>query len=91
MERIAVVSAVRTPIGAYLGALREVPAYDLVAAVLNEVVKKANIDPAEVEDVIFGQCYQSGEYVNIARRGLLQAGWPVTVPAYPGPALYLRQ
>jgi acetyl-CoA C-acetyltransferase len=80
MERIAVVSAVRTPIGAYLGALREVPAYDLVAAILKEVVKRAKVDPEEVEDVIFGQCYQSGEYVNIARRGLLQAGWPVTVP-----------
>ena len=80
MERIAVVSAVRTPIGAYLGALREVPAYDLVAAVLNEVVKRAGVRPDEVEDVIFGQCYQSGEYVNVARRGLLQAGWPVEVP-----------
>lgn len=80
MERIAVVSAVRTPIGGYLGALREVPAYDLVAAVLNEAVRRANVNPEEIEDVIFGQCYQSGEYVNIARRGLLQAGWPPTVP-----------
>lgn len=80
MEEIAVVSAVRTPIGAYLGALRDVPAYDLVAAVLNGVIRLAGIKPEEVEDVIFGQCYQSGEYVNIARRGLLQAGWPVTVP-----------
>jgi acetyl-CoA C-acetyltransferase len=80
MERIAVVSAVRTPIGSYMGAFKDVPAYDLVAAVLNAAVKKAGVDPEEVEDVIFGQCYQSGEYVNIARRGLLQAGWPVTVP-----------
>jgi acetyl-CoA C-acetyltransferase len=80
MERIAIVSAVRTPIGGYLGALRDVPAYDLVAAVLNEIVKRAKVNPEEVEDVIFGQCYQSGEYVNIARRALLQAGWPVTVP-----------
>ena len=80
MERVAVVSAVRTPIGGYMGAFKDVPAYDLVAAVLNEAVKKAKVNPEEVEDVIFGQCYQSGEYVNIARRGLLQAGWPVTVP-----------
>jgi len=80
MERIAVVSAVRTPIGGYLGALREVPAYDLVAAVLKAAVQKAGVSPEEVEDVIFGQCYQSGEYVNIARRGLLQAGWPVSIP-----------
>jgi acetyl-CoA C-acetyltransferase len=80
VERIAIVSAVRTPIGSYLGVLKDVPAYDLVAAVLNAVIKKADVKAEEVEDVIFGQCYQSGEYVNIARRGLLQAGWPVTVP-----------
>jgi acetyl-CoA C-acetyltransferase len=80
MERIAVVSAVRTPIGGYLGSLRDVPAYDMVAIILNEVIKRADVKPEEVEDVIFGQCYQSGEYVNVARRGLLQAGWPVTVP-----------
>lgn len=80
MEQIAVVSAVRTPIGGYLGALREVPAYDLVAAVLKAAVQKAKVNPEEVEEVVFGHCYQSGEYVNIARRGLLQAGWPVSVP-----------
>lgn len=80
MEEVAVVSAVRTPVGNYLGALKDVPAYDLVALVLNEAVKRAGVKPEEVEDVIFGQCYQSGEYVNIARRGLLQAGWPATVP-----------
>jgi acetyl-CoA C-acetyltransferase len=80
LEQIAVVNAVRTPIGAYLGSLRDVPAYDLVAAILNEIVKRAKVDPVEVDEVVFGQCYQSGEYVNEARRGLLQAGWPVTVP-----------
>ncbi|MDP2916808.1 MAG: thiolase family protein [Dehalococcoidia bacterium] len=80
MESVAIVSAVRTPIGAYLGALRDVPAYDLLAAVLNEAVKRAKVDPVEVDDVIAGQCYQSGEYVNIARMGALTAGWPVTVP-----------
>lgn len=80
MENIAIISAVRTPIGNYMGTLRDVPAYDLVALVLNEAVKRAKVDPVRVGDVIMGQCYQSGEYVNIARRGLLTAGWPVTVP-----------
>ena len=80
MERVAIVSAVRTPIGGYMGAFKDVPAYDLIAPVLNEVVKRAKVNPVEVEDVILGQCYQSGEYVNIARRGLLEAGWPDTVP-----------
>ena len=80
MEDVAIVSAVRTPIGGYMGSLRDVPAYDLVAAVLNEVVNRAKVDPVNVDDVIIGQCYQSGEYVNLARMALLTAGWPVTVP-----------
>lgn len=80
MEEVAIVAAARTPIGAYLGALREVPAYELGALVLNEVVRRAGIDPALVDDVLMGQSYQSGEYVNIARMALLTAGWPVEVP-----------
>ena len=80
MEQVVMVAAVRTPIGGYLGVLREVPAYELGALVLNEVVKRAGIEPAWVDDVIMGQSYQSGEYVNIARMALLTAGWPVDVP-----------
>lgn len=80
MEKIAVISAVRTPIGAYMGVLKDVPAYDLAALVLNEAVKRAKVDPAQIDSVIMGQCYQSGEYVNIARMSLLCAGWPVEVP-----------
>lgn len=80
MDNVCIVSAVRTPVGAYLGALRDVPVYDLVALVLNEAAKRARVDPAKVDEVIFGHCYQNGEYVNIARMGLLTAGWPVTVP-----------
>ncbi len=80
MEEVVIVSAVRTPIGRYMGALRDVPAYDLSALVLNEVIKRAEVEPAWVDDVILGQSYQSGEYVNIARMALLCAGWPVEVP-----------
>jgi len=80
MQEVVIVSAVRTPIGSYLSALRDVPAYDLTALVLNEAVNRAKVAPATVDEVIMGQCYQSGEYVNIARMGLLTAGWPVEVP-----------
>ena len=80
MEEVVIAAAVRTPIGGYLGGLREVPAYQLGALVLNEVVKRAGIEPSRVDDVILGQSYQSGEYVNIARMALLCAGWPVEVP-----------
>ena len=76
MEKVAILSAVRTPIGRYMGVLRDVPAYDLGALVLNEAVKRAKVDPASVDEVIMGQCYQSGEYVNIARMSLFVAGWP---------------
>jgi acetyl-CoA C-acetyltransferase len=80
MEKVAIVAAVRTPIGAYGGALRDVPAHELGALVLNEAVKRANVDPGQVDDVIMGQSYQNGESVNIARMALLAAGWPVEVP-----------
>ena len=80
MEQAVIIGAVRTPIGGFLGTLREMPAYELGALVLNEATARAGVDPAVVDDVIMGQSYQSGEYVNIARMSLLAAGWPVTVP-----------
>jgi acetyl-CoA C-acetyltransferase len=54
MDEIVMVSAVRTPIGAYLGALSEVPAYKLGALVLEEAVRQAGVDPAWVDEVIMG-------------------------------------
>jgi acetyl-CoA C-acetyltransferase len=63
-----------------MGVLKEVPAYDLAVFVLNEVVKRAGISPGDVDEVILGQSYQSGEYVNIARMALLKAGWPESIP-----------
>jgi len=63
-----------------MGAMKEVPAYDLATLVLNEVVKRVGIDPGMVDDVIMGQAYQNGEYVNIARMALLKAGWPDSIP-----------
>ncbi len=70
MERVAITSAVRTPIGRYTGRLRDVVAYDLSALVLNEAVKRAKVDPTRANSVVMAQCYQSGEYVNIARKSL---------------------
>ena len=81
MSEVAIVSAVRTPVGNFGGSLRTVPAYDLGALVLDEVVKRAKLEPGSVNMVIMGQNYHSGEYVNIARMSLLKAGWPVEIPA----------
>lgn len=80
MKKAVIVSAVRTPIGRYMGMLKDIPAYDLGALVLNEAVKRAGLDPDQVDEVIMGQAYQNGEYVNIARMSLLKAGWPESIP-----------
>ena len=80
MKEVVIISGVRTPVGKYMGALKTVEAYDLAALVMNAAVEKAGIAPSDVNEVIFGQAYQNGEYVNIARMGLLTAGWPETIP-----------
>jgi len=75
-----IISAVRTPIGRYMGILKDVQPYDLGVIVLNEAIKRAKVDPSSVDEVILGQAYQNGEYVNIARMVLLKAGWPESIP-----------
>ncbi len=80
MREAVIIGAVRTPVGRYMGGLKEVQAYDLAAQVLNEAVKRAAIEPSQVDEVIIGQSYQNGEYVNIARMALLKAGWPDSIP-----------
>jgi len=79
-EEAVIISGVRTPIGKYMGALKEVKAYDLAALVLDAAARAAKIDSVQVDEVIMGQSYQSGEYVNIARMALLKAGWPDAIP-----------
>jgi len=80
MENVVFISCARTPIGAYGGALREVPVYRLASLVLQEAVRKAKIDPAMIDDVVMGSAYQNGECANGARMAVLDAGWPDTVP-----------
>ena len=75
-----IVGAVRTPVGRYLGALKTVEAYDLAALVLNAVVERPGLSADEVDEVVLGQSYQNGEYVNVARMALLKAGWPEAIP-----------
>jgi acetyl-CoA C-acetyltransferase len=80
MKEVVIAGGVRTPIGAYCGMLREVPVEKLGALVLNEAVKQANVKPSEVDDVFLSQAYANGETPNLARKALLEAGWPVEVP-----------
>jgi acetyl-CoA C-acetyltransferase len=80
MEAAVIVAGVRTPIGRYLGGLREASPQALGALVLRAALEKIGLDPGQVDEVVLGQAYQNGESVNIARMALLTAGWPVTVP-----------
>src|SRR4030042_1735207 len=75
-----IVDAVRTPIGRYGGALAGGGPDDLAALVLRALVDRTGVDPALVEDVILGCANQAGEdNRNVARLGLLLAGYPVEV------------
>jgi acetyl-CoA acyltransferase len=77
-----IVEAVRTPIGRRNGKLKGVHAVELGATVLREIVRRAGIAPAQVDQVLMGCVTQAGEQaLDIARWSLLQAGFPVDVPA----------
>ncbi|HKO74924.1 MAG TPA: thiolase family protein [Gaiellaceae bacterium] len=80
MAEAVVLSAVRTPIGRYGGALSDQRPDDLAALVIREAVGRAGVDPAEIEDVYFGAANQAGEdNRNVARMGALLAGLPQSV------------
>ncbi len=76
-----ILSAVRTPIGKYLGGLSTFSAPQLGAMVIREAVSRAGIDPGAVEDVIMGQVVQGGSGQAPARQALIQAGLPASLPA----------
>jgi acetyl-CoA acetyltransferase family protein len=85
MTDVVIVEAVRTPLGRgnqKNGDLKDVHPVKLAAHVLREVVSRAKVDPALVEDVVFGCVMQTGEQsVNVARQAVLLAGFPIEVPA----------
>ncbi len=81
MAEAYLVDAVRTPMGAYRGALSGVRPDDLAAHVVRATVERTGIDPAEIVDVYFGAANQSGEdNRDVARMAVLLAGLPSSVP-----------
>jgi acetyl-CoA C-acetyltransferase len=82
MREAVIVSTARTPIGrAYRGAFNDTQAQALAGHVVAEVVRRAGIDPAEVEDVVLGAALQQGSSgYNVARQAAIRAGLPVSVP-----------
>jgi acetyl-CoA C-acetyltransferase len=78
---VVILSACRTPIGSFGGALKGLSAADLGAVVLREAVARATIEATEVGDVVLGCVLQAGAGMNVARQAALKAGFPVDVPA----------
>jgi acetyl-CoA C-acetyltransferase len=79
MKRAAIVSPLRTPVGAFGGGLKPVPVEELGAIVARAVVERSGIDPSRIDDVIFAQSYMSGETPCTGRWIALQAGFPISV------------
>ncbi|MYZ45727.1 acetyl-CoA C-acetyltransferase [Schauerella aestuarii] len=80
MRRAAIVSPLRTPIGAFGGSLKSVPVETLGATVARAVVERTGLDPALIEDVVFAHSYANGEVPCTGRWVALEAGFPVDVP-----------
>ena len=82
MKRVAIVSAVRTPIGTFGGALKDTHVTDLGALVIKEAIRRANIRPEQVDEVIMGHVLAAGMGMNTARQAAFKAGLPDTTPAF---------
>lgn len=81
MRKAVVVAAVRTAVGSYGGGLKDVSAVDLGALVIKEAIRRAGVDPGQVDEVIMGNVLQAGLGQNPARQACVHAGLPVDVPA----------
>jgi len=81
VNEVVIVSAVRTPIGSFLGGLQNVSATQLGATVIKSAIQKAGINPNDVDEVIMGNVLQAGLGQNPARQAALAAGVPQESPA----------
>jgi acetyl-CoA C-acetyltransferase len=77
---VVILSACRTPLGAFGGALKDLSAADLGAVTVREAIARAKVAPADVGDVVLGCVLQAGAGMNVARQAALKAGIPVEVP-----------
>jgi acetyl-CoA C-acetyltransferase len=75
-----ILSACRTPVGTFGGALKDLSAPELGAIVIREAIRRAAVTPADVGDVLMGCVLQAGAGMNVARQAALKAGVPVEVP-----------
>jgi len=82
MRDAVICEPLRTPVGRYGGVFRNVPAADLAAAVIRELVARTGVAPEQIDDVLLGQCYPNGEAPGIGRVAALDADLPISVTGY---------
>ncbi len=82
MREVVIISAVRTPVGSFCGALGQIPAAQLGALVIKEAINKAGITADQVDEVILGNVLQAGLGQNPARQAAIKAGIPQEVPSW---------
>ncbi len=82
MKKAVIVSAVRTPVGKFGGSLKGIPAVQLGSIAIKEAVKRAAINPDQVDEVVFGHVLTTAQGQNPARQASMMAGIPKEVPAF---------
>ena len=82
MKELYVVNCCRTAVGSFGGSLKNTPAAELGAIVVKEALKRANVAPENVDELMFGCILTSGLGQNVARQVGVGAGLPYSVPAY---------
>jgi acetyl-CoA C-acetyltransferase len=80
MRDAVICEPLRTPVGGFGGALRDVPAHELAATVIRALLERTGLPPDAVDDVVLGHCYPTMDAPAIGRVAALDAGLPVTVP-----------
>ena len=82
LRNVVIVDGCRTAVGKFGGSLKRLSAYDLACAVMKGTLDRTGIDPAEIDEVIMGQCRQTSDEPNIARVAALKVGIPASASAH---------
>ena len=82
LEDVVIVAAVRTPIGAFKGSLKDIKAHQLGSLVINEIFERTKIDKNEIDEIIMGQVLTAGQGQNPARQAAMNSGIPYSKPAH---------
>ena len=82
MREVYVVNCCRTAVGSFGGSLKDIPAADLGATVVKEVLSRGNVKPEQVDELMFGCILTAAQGQNVARQVGVKAGLPYSVPAY---------